>query len=488
MSVSAAGHRTRREDPRGMSAVVSSRAETPGPPEGGSGGAPGDGASTDTGPADGTPEDGPRTDGAPANGTADGAATAADGGGATRIPQSALRRRVVRRRVLRGLAVTTALVVVGSAGAAWFAYRNLDDNIRTDSNTARMLGDYESERPEDLATEATNILLIGSDDRSGANSRYGGESGTRRSDTTILLHLSADRRNATAVSIPRDLMAQIPSCRKEDGSETRAQFAQFNWAFQFGGPACAIRTVEKMTGVRIDHHLIVDFTGFKKMVDAVGGVEVCLPEPARDEDAKLDLPAGRQTVRGEDALAYVRARHSFGDGSDTQRMSRQQQFLASLVKQVKSSGVLLNPAKLYPLLDAATSSLTADAGLDSLGELYGLARGLEKTPDDGIGFLTVPREQYVNDRNRDQLVQPAAEELFTALREDRPVKVAERDEAGSAGTGATTDPGGAGERGGLSHDGASRTPSAEPEGTLSSSVPSAPYQGTTPNHDICGSS
>ena len=397
------------------------------------------------------------------------------------------RRRPVRRRILRVLAAGTALLVLAGAGAAWAVYRKLDDNIETDANTAEVLGDYEDQRPLDTAGEAENILLIGTDDRSGANAKYGAESDTQRSDTTILLHLSADRSSATAVSIPRDLMTEIPACRRPDGSETSPQFAQFNWAFQFGGAACTIRTVENLTGIRIDHHLIVDFTGFKRMVDAVGGVEICLPEPVRDRDAKLDLPAGRQTVRGEDALAYVRARHSFGDGSDTGRIARQQRFLASLVKKVKDSGVLLNPVRLYPLLDAATSSLTADEGLDSLDELYDLARTLQDVPANGIGFLTVPRRPYAYNPNRDELVQPAADELFAALRNDRPVEVAERQEGNQAETDAVegfkdteADDGTAQER-------RSPAPSASSTVTASPHVGPTTYPGTTPNHDICDS-
>ncbi|WP_229698410.1 LCP family protein [Wenjunlia tyrosinilytica] len=406
--------------------------------------------------------------------------------GGTRIPQSVLRRRALRRRAAKIVAIGTAVLVATAGGAAYLAYQKLDSNIKTDESTARMLGGYESQRPTPVVEKALNILLIGSDDRSGSNRKYGASEGSQRSDTTILLHLTADRRSATAMSIPRDLMADIPACRQKNGSETRAQHAQFNWAFQFGGAACTIRTVENMTDVRIDHHLIVDFTGFKQMVNAVGGVEVCLPKPVTDRDAKLDLPAGRQTVRGEDALAFVRARHSFGDGSDTQRMGRQQQFMASLLKKVKSNGVLLNPTKLYSLMDAATSSLTADAGLNSLDELYGLARTLQKTPTKGVVFLTVPREPYVNDPNRDQLVQPEAAELFAALREDRPVKVASSAHSRPGSPSGTASDSGAGA---MSQDTAApHGPSPDPTPSTSPSVATPGYEGTTANSDICGTS
>ncbi|MFJ7155837.1 LCP family protein [Streptomyces sp. NPDC101118] len=329
-----------------------------------------------------------------------------------------------RRRVLRWVGLAMALMVLVGAGAAWWLYRKLDANITPDTSAAAELERYEKERPTQAVRGAQNILLIGSDSRAGKeNGRYGQDGGTQRSDTTILLHVAADRKSATAVSIPRDLMTEVPSCRKADGTRTTEQFAQFNWAFQFGGAACTIRTVEKLSGIRIDHHMVVDFGGFKKMVDAVGGVEICLKRPIDDTEAKLKLPAGRQTLRGEQALGFVRARYSLGNGSDTERMSRQQQFLGALVKKVQSNGVLLNPAKLYPLLDAATSSITTDPGLASLRGLYELVRDMRDIPIDRTQFLTVPRKPYAANPNRDELLEPDASRLFQQLRLDRPVTV-----------------------------------------------------------------
>ncbi|WP_431952929.1 LCP family protein [Actinacidiphila sp. bgisy167] len=382
-----------------------------------------------------------------------------------------------RRTWLRVLAAVVSLALLAGAGVSWYLYKRLDGNIRTDTSTAHELMRVQAERPPVLpeATTAENILLLGSDNRGGGNGKYGQDSGTQRSDTAILLHLAADRKSATAVSLPRDLMVEIPSCRRADGSMTSPQFAQFNWAFEFGGAACTIRTVEKATGIRVDHHLVVDFNGFTKMVDAVGGVEVCVPHPVHDRDAHLDLAAGRQLLHGEQALGYVRARKGIGDGSDTQRMDRQQQFLASLVQKVDSTGVLLNPAALYPLLSAATSSLTADEGLDSLAELYELAQSLRKTPTDQVRFLTVPRRPYTADPNRDELVQPAAAELFTALREDGQVTVEQDTHAGSGSTrpGAGT---------------SSATPAASPTPSGGAAGASSSYRGTTADSDVCGGS
>ncbi|MFF3752870.1 LCP family protein [Streptomyces sp. NPDC002018] len=340
------------------------------------------------------------------------------------------------RHWLRWTALGTSVVVLAAAGAGWWFYTKLDGNITTDTTAAAELRTYEKERPTPIVLDAKNILLVGSDSRSGkGNDKYGrDDSGSQRSDTTMLLHLAADRQSATAVSIPRDLMVDIPSCRKQDGTRSTPQFAQFNWAFQFGGAACTIRTVEKLTGVRVDHHMVVDFSGFKGIVDAVDGVEVCLKEPVEDIQAQLRLPAGTQTLDGEQALGFVRARHGIGDGSDTQRMERQQRFLGALFKKVRSNGVLLNPTRLYPVLDAATKAITTDPGLDSLTDLYELARSMQSVPVDKVQFMTVPRQQYRADRNRDELVQPDAQRLFERLRDDEPVSVsASRPASGADG-------------------------------------------------------
>ncbi|GAA3062803.1 LCP family protein [Streptomyces roseofulvus] len=343
-----------------------------------------------------------------------------------------------RRHWLRWGCLGVSVVLLGAAGTGWWFYRKLDDNITTDTTAADELRRYERERPTSVVAAARNILLIGSDTRSGEeNRKYGRDKGTQRSDTVILLHLAADESSATAVSIPRDLMVTIPSCARTAGGRTRERLAQFNWAFEWGGTACTIRTVEKLTGIRVDHHMVIDFRGFKKMVDAVDGVEVCLKEPVDDSDAKLKLPAGRQTLNGEQALGFVRARKSLGNGSDTERMDRQQMFLGALVNKVQSDGVLLNPTKLYPVLDAATKSITTDPGLDSLRDLYDLARTMRAIPTEKVQFLTVPRRPYTYNANRDELVQPAASELFRQLREDRPVLVTKPEP--EEGSGASSD-------------------------------------------------
>ncbi|UZI30843.1 LCP family protein [Streptomyces sp. VB1] len=361
----------------------------------------------------------------------DGAPEAGDGaGGQTWADRSKDGGSTARKgHWLRWTALAASFLVLVAAGVGWWMYQKLDGNITTDTSAAAELKAYEKERPTPVVMDAQNILLIGSDSRAGDNREYGrDDGGSQRSDTTILLHLAADRKSATAVSLPRDLMVEIPSCRTSDDKETRERFTQFNTAFELGGTACTIRTVERMTGIRIDHHMVVDFNGFKDMVDAVDGVEICLKEPIDDKDAHLELPAGRQTLNGEEALGYVRARKTLGDGSDTERMERQQQFLGALVNKMQSNGVLLNPTRLYPVLDAATKSLTTDPGLDSLRDLYDLVRGMRNVPTDQVQFLTVPRQPYRNNANRDELIEPDAGDLFKQLREDRPVAVVPADE------------------------------------------------------------
>ena len=327
-----------------------------------------------------------------------------------------------RRRVLRWVALGLGVILVAGVTTAWFGYRKLNRNITTDRTTETLLGPAEA-RPTvaPVAYDAENILIIGSDTRAGPNGSYGDPDGGARSDTTILLHLSQDRTRAVAMSIPRDAMVQIPSCLLPGGKHTDATFAQFNWAYSFGGTACTIRTVENLTRVRIDHFMVIDFNGFKNMVNAIGGVQVCLAKPVADRDAQLYLPAGRQTVNGTQALGFVRVRETIGDGSDTERMGRQQQFLSSLMQKVESDGVLLNPTKLFPLLDAATSAITVDPGLNTVSKLYDLASSLKSMAADRLVLLTAPREPYVNDSNRDQFQQPQADRLFQEIRDDRPI-------------------------------------------------------------------
>lgn len=239
-----------------------------------------------------------------------------------------------------------------------------------------------------------NILLMGSDTRQGQTSNNFGDPDIytgERSDTTILLHLSADRSFATAVSIPRDTWVMLPECPRTGSDERAGGFeGKFNTAFEIGGPGCTVKLVEQMTGLTIDHFAVVDFAGFTNVVNALGGVEVCLTQAVDDPQSKLVLPAGTSIVDGEQALAFVRARKTLGDGSDLSRIKRQQSFLSSMIREASSTQLLLNPVRLYSVLDAATSSLTADPGFAKLEVLQDVALSVRGMQPNDITFLTMP--------------------------------------------------------------------------------------------------
>lgn len=331
-----------------------------------------------------------------------------------------------RRRVVIICATSLAVLAVAGTAGLWTMYTRLNDNIRTvDIHADDAPGPADTMKPRpgspsSSARASMNVLLIGSDDRDGANAQYGDANSGARSDTTMLLHVAADRKSATVASIPRDSMVQTPACTESDGTQSQPQFGMFNAAFSIGGAACTVKTVETISGLTVDHVLVVDFTGFKKIIDAIGGVPVHLDQAIDDPDSHLNLPAGTTVVDGEQALAFVRARHTLGNGSDIGRMSRQQEFLDDALDTITANGTLDDPAKLYKVLDAATKALTTDPALGSLPALADFASDVKQVPRQQITYLTVPWQWYQPDPNRVQLA-PLAQELFTAMRQDTPV-------------------------------------------------------------------
>lgn len=326
-------------------------------------------------------------------------------------------RRGTARKVLTVLVSVLALMIGVSAVALYLVVDRLDGNITT-VDVSQQLGTVRpTQAPQTTPMKPVNILLMGSDTREGQGGGYGSFEGPGRSDTTILLHVAADRKSATAVSIPRDLWTDIPLCERDDGTTVGGYSTKFNAAYAIGGPACTIKAVEQITDVFIDHYMVVDFSGFKKMVDALGGVDVCLEEAVDDSKSGLVLPAGISTVRGEQALAFVRARKSLADGSDTARIARQQEFLSSMVRKATDAGLLRNPVRLVSVLDAATSSLTTDPGLGSVAKLSGFAQEMRGLSPDDITFVTAPSRSRGDGANV-ELIDDEATELFTALRDD----------------------------------------------------------------------
>lgn len=330
-------------------------------------------------------------------------------------PQPARRRSW---RILGWVSIGLSVIMVATSLTAYAGYRKLNGNITHEDVDAAV-----GPRPKKL-NKALNILLLGSDTRAGANAKYGRglKNEAARADTTILLHLSPGGTGALGISFPRDLVVPRPSCKRKDGSRAPgSNAAMINEAFTYAGATCTIATIEAMTNIKIDHFAQVDFAGFKGIVNALGGVQICLPKDVDDREAKLHLKKGKQIVKGEDALAYVRARHGLGDGSDTSRIKRQQQFLGSVANKAMSGGVLANPIKLTSLLNAGTKSLTTDKGL-TIGVMREIATSMQGMSAGKLRFVTVPYGAYAPDPNRVALAQPAANNFFAAIRSDREVK------------------------------------------------------------------
>jgi LCP family protein required for cell wall assembly len=326
------------------------------------------------------------------------------------------------RRGTIALAAGLGLVLVLGA----MAYIRLNSNI-TKLDVSKLLGQRpRNSAPVDPVTnlKPLNILLIGSDTRALGTNEFGTtqEVAGARSDTTLIVHLSADRRSAVVISVPRDSMTRAPSnCKDPNSKVADGPIRQWNANFALGGPACLIRTVEGNTGIFIDHFMVVDFLGFQSMVNALGSVEVCMPSAVNDPESGLRLPAGRSQVTGQQALAFVRARYNVGnDASDLGRIKRQQVFLSAIVQQATSTDLLLRPDKLFSFLDAATKSLTTDPAMGSLNALRELAQSVDGLKSSQIQFVTVPIEAYPPDRNRVQW-SSAADALWKSIRDDAPL-------------------------------------------------------------------
>ncbi|WP_433252245.1 LCP family protein [Streptosporangium sp. CA-135522] len=308
----------------------------------------------------------------------------------------------------------TGVLVAGTLGA-YKVYYDLTGNIKRE-DVENQLG---ANRPPE--TGALNVLVVGSDSREGAaNKKYGQHlQGTgERTDTIMLLHVSPNRDRATLLSFPRDSMIQAPTCRNP---KTKAVVPSgpkmINATFNDGGIACTWATIESLTQIHINHFIKVDFAGFKGIIDALGGIEICLPKDVADKDAKLTLSKGKHLVKGETALAYVRARHSLGDGSDIDRIKRQQVFLQQVMKKATSSELLTDFGKLTAFLKAATSSMTMDSKLDTTRMLE-IAKSAPSLTAKGLQAVTVPWMPDPADKNRVVWREPAAGELFESIRSD----------------------------------------------------------------------
>ncbi|MER5901498.1 LCP family protein [Streptomyces mirabilis] len=295
------------------------------------------------------------------------------------------------KKILLWTGGSMAFVLVAVSAAGYLYLKHLEGNVSTtDVGSAGKKGFSKD--------EAFNILIIGTDKRTGAgNEGYGDAGSVGHADTNILLHVSKDRTNATALSIPRDLIVDVPDCptKQSDGTTKvvpGTQNVRFNTSLGQDGrdPGCTMRTVKAVTGIPVDHFMMADFNAVKTLTSAVDGVDVCVAHAVNDKESHLKLPAGKSKVEGEQALAFVRTRHSFGNQGDLDRIKVQQQFLGSLMRKMASSDTLTNPTKLISLAEAATKALTVDTGIGKVSTLKDVALELKKVPTKNITFTTVP--------------------------------------------------------------------------------------------------
>ncbi|MGY3202110.1 LCP family protein [Streptomyces sp. TE5632] len=294
------------------------------------------------------------------------------------------------KKVLLWTGGVMAFVVLATGVGGYLYLEHLNDNIDAIPDDGASTGGFQKDK-------AINILLIGTDKRTGAgNEDYGDKNSVGHADTTLLLHVSQDRTNATALSIPRDLIVDIPDCPTtlEDGTQKVIPGSRDRFNTSLGQqertPSCTMRTVTELTGITPDNFMVADFNAVKTLTTAVGGVDVCLDKDVDDRDSKLQLTAGPHTIEGEQALAFVRTRKAWGNKGDLDRIKVQQQFLGALMRQLKSSDTLTSPTKMVKLAEASTEALTVDAQLDSINKLKDLGLELGKLNVKNLTFTTLP--------------------------------------------------------------------------------------------------
>ncbi|MFE2095395.1 LCP family protein [Streptomyces sp. NPDC059468] len=339
----------------------------------------------------------------------------------TRRGRRPVKKKSKAKKVLAWTAGGTAFVLVAVGTAGYLYLKHLEGNVTTTD-----VGD--AAKNSFSKDDAFNILIIGTDKRTGkGNEGYGDSGSVGHADTNILLHVAKDRTNATALSIPRDLIVNVPDCETTQADDTKkiipgTDGVRFNTSLGQEGrdPGCTMRTVKEVTGIEPDHFMMVDFNAVKTLTTAVGGVDVCLKHAVKDKQSHLDLPAGPSKIEGEQALAFVRTRHSWGNQGDLDRIKVQQQFMGSLMRKMSSSDTLTNPAKLIDLAEAATKALTVDKGIGKVSTLKDVALELKKVPPKNISFMTVPVVDNPAEKVHATVVvdKTRAPEVFDAIRND----------------------------------------------------------------------
>ncbi len=330
-----------------------------------------------------------------------------------------------KRHVLRWVAVAAVVIVAAGTLTAYLKYRAVYDSITRVTVPSTALGD----RPPVYSTNSMNILVYGDDSRAGLtpHEQYilrTGHDQSNNTDTIMLVHISPGRHRVTVMSIPRDTMVPMYQC--DSGPGYTGQQAdpngavQINALLQIGGPTCLWKTVEQVTGIRIDHFIGIGMLGFVKVVDDLGGVNVCVPFDVNDPVSGLDLNSGEHHINGIQALAFWRTREDIGNGSDLERIQRDQFMSAQVVKGVLDSGLLSNPIRLVNVITDAAASMTTDSGM-TVSDLMQIGESFRNLSSQNVQFVTVPNEPWTQNANRVQFLQPQAGQVFAAIARDQTV-------------------------------------------------------------------
>lgn len=335
--------------------------------------------------------------------------------------------KLSRFSLKRAIITVFVFLLAFISSAFGLIYYDIQSSINV-ADTSKLLGKNHAKPSDSYNGRAINILIMGSDSRGEKNSRFGNVAGMR-SDTTLILHISKDRKHAQIISIARDTLVDMPQCNRADGSIVPPRNgALFNSAFAYGGmngditsaAACTIATVEKMSGLTIDDFVVVDFSGFINVVDSLGGVEYCFDRAVKDTLSELDVKPGCQKLNGAQALAFARTRYTLGDGSDISRIGRQQELILKLIKVVKQKNLLTDLPSLYSFTKSAIKTLTVSKNIGSLSKITGLAYSLKNLKEENIQFITMPVQPAPTDINR-VIARPEAEELWNLLKNDKQV-------------------------------------------------------------------
>lgn len=396
------------------------------------------------------------------------------------------RKTLVFRSVTMGV---VGVMAFGSAAVAT-AYHNAISQIEVQDLDGLVAEQVKPKDPADpFKDEPVNLLLMGTDIRDGSNADIGGTVTGMRSDTTMLVHISADREWIEIVSLPRDTFVDIPSCTLPDGSQTQPYRDKFNASFEAGSggtslmhaAACTINTVNAMTGVTVTNHAVVKMNGVIDVVDAIGGVKMCLPEAIHGDpaSARIDLPAGENRLDGRTAIQFLRVRKGTGMGlemrSDLTRIERQQAFINATLRQILSAETLADPTKTFRLINAALGSLSADPDIADPGKVAGLAWSLREIEKRNIIMTQVPVYDTTEGGASGLGWNPEASEIFARIAADQPppeVVLPDAEPSGSpSASGGAGDGGdgsadaGEGDTGGTEGDAGTGETGTEPEDT-----------------------